>query len=167
MIGQAVAKLLVTMGFKVHGWSQTRKVLEGVNSYVGEAERDAFLENTEILVAVLPSTVATVGLIDARLLEQLPRGAFLINVGRGDLIHENDLLNALDREHLGGAALDVFSQEPLPVGHPFWRHPRVSITPHVASITQADTAVAHVVTNIGRWQAGQTLSHVVDLEQGY
>ena len=167
MIGQAVAELLVTMGFKVHGWSQTRKVLPGVNSYVGEAERNAFLQNTEILVAVLPSTLATVGLIDARLLARLPRGAFLINVGRGDLIREGDLLHALDREHLAGAALDVFSQEPLPVGHPFWRHPRVSITPHVASITQADTAVAHVVTNIGRWQAGQTLSHVVDLEQGY
>jgi glyoxylate/hydroxypyruvate reductase A len=167
MIGQAVAALLVTMGFKVHGWSQTRKILPGVNSYVGEAELNAFLQNTEILVAVLPSTVATVGLIDARLLEQLPRGAFLINVGRGDLIREGDLLDALDREHLAGAALDVFSQEPLPVGHPFWRHPKVSITPHVASITQADTAVAHVVTNIGRWQAGQTLSHVVDVEQGY
>ena len=167
MIGQAIAELLVTMGFKVHGWSQTRKFLKGVKSYVGEAERNAFLQNTEILVAVLPSTVATVGLINARLLEQLPRGAFLINVGRGDLIREGDLLDVLDRGYLAAAALDVFSQEPLPVGHPFWRHPRVSITPHVASITQADTAVAHVVANIGRWQAGQTLSHVVDWDQGY
>jgi len=167
MIGQAVAQLLVMMGFKVYGWSRTRKALPGVNSYVGGAERDAFLQNTEILVAVLPSTVATVGLIDAGLLARLPRGAFIINVGRGDLIREGDLLHALDSEHLAGAALDVFSQEPLPVGHPFWRHPRVSITPHVASITQADTAVGHVVTNIGRWQAGQPLGHVADLEQGY
>jgi glyoxylate/hydroxypyruvate reductase A len=106
-------------------------------------------------------------LINARFLTQLPRGAVLINVGRGDLIREGDLLDALDRGHLAAAALDVFSQEPLPVGHPFWRHPRVSITPHVASITQADTAVAHVVANIGRWQAGQALSHVVDWDQGY
>ena len=111
--------------------------------------------------------MATVGLIDARFLTQLPRGAFLINAGRGDLIREGDLLDALDRGHLAAAALDVFSQEPLPVGHPFWRHPRVSITPHVASTTQADTAVGHVVTNIGRWQAGQPLGHVADLEQGY
>ena len=167
IIGQAVAELLVTMGFKVHGWSQTPKVLKGVKSCVGEAERDAFLQNTEILVALLPSTVATVGLIDARFLTQLPRGAFLINAGRGDLIREGDLLDALDRGHLAAAALDVFSQEPLPVGHPFWRHPRVSITPHVASTTQADTAVGHVVTNIGRWQAGQPLGNVADLEQGY
>ena len=167
VIGQAVAGRLLSFGFQVHGWSRTRKSIDGVVSFSGHSELHKFLPMAEILVILLPSTEATVGLVNAGLIAQLPHGAFLVNAGRGDLICEGDLLRALDEDRLAGAALDVFAHEPLEAGHRFWSHPRVRVTPHAASITNADSAAEHVVNNIHRWHRGQPLTHLADVERGY
>ncbi len=138
-----------------------------MQSFHGDAQLDALLSRSEIVVCVLPLTESTHGILNAVNLRKLPRGAFVINMGRGEHLVEHDLLELLDEGHVGGAALDVFHVEPLPDGHPFWTHPRVTVTPHCASLTNPDTASQHVVANIRRAMAGQALTNVVDLARGY
>jgi glyoxylate/hydroxypyruvate reductase A len=167
VLGANAARALAGLGFDVAGWSRTRKDVDGVRSFAGDGERNAFLARTDILVCLLPLTAATRGIVDRDLLHALPRGASLINAARGEQVIEADLLEALDSGQLAEAALDVFASEPLPPGHPFWRHPRVSITPHVASMTLPKTSVAGVVENIRRHRRGEALLHVVDPEAGY
>ena len=122
------------MGFAVRGWSRTTKAIEGVATFAGPEGLAAFLAGTAILVCLLPLTPATRGILDARPVRAAcPRGRALINLGRGAHLVEQDLLDALDRGHLAHASLDCFADEPLPPGHPFWRHPRIDVTPHVAS----------------------------------
>jgi glyoxylate/hydroxypyruvate reductase A len=126
-----------------------------------------FLARTDILVAVLPLTRETHGILNAKNLAALPKGAYLINMARGAHVVDADLLAALDSGHLGGAALDVFNTEPLPADHPYWTHPKVYVTPHVAGSTNPRTAAPGVIENIKRLRAGQPLINTVDPTSGY
>jgi glyoxylate/hydroxypyruvate reductase A len=166
-LGSRVAGLLVAQGFPVLGWSRTAKAIAGVTSYAGRSELHAFLHRSAILVCLLPLTAETRGILDAETFASLPHGAFVINVARGDHLVEGDLLAALDSGHLAGATLDVFRTEPLPPDDPLWRHPKVLVTPHVASYSLPATAADGVVDNIRRARAGQPLRHQVDRARGY
>ena len=136
-LGSDAAAALKALRFDVAGWSRTPKELPGVACFHGEAQLDAFLARTDILVCLLPLTPDTAGILNAGLFARLPRGAVVINAARGQHLVEADLLAALDSGQVSGATLDVFQEEPLPADHPFWTHPRVTVTPHIAAITQA------------------------------
>jgi glyoxylate/hydroxypyruvate reductase A len=165
-LGGAAARSLAGLGFPVAGWSRSEKDLPGIETF-GHAGWRAFLARTDILVCLLPLTADTAGILDAATFAGLPQGAFVINVARGAHLVEDDLIAALDRGQLAGATLDVFRAEPLPAGNPLWRHPKVLITPHVASYSSPATAAAGVVENIARARAGQPLLHQVDRRRGY
>jgi glyoxylate/hydroxypyruvate reductase A len=167
MLGQAVLAKLCGFGFDCAGWSRSRHVLEGVRCFAGEGELAGFLARTDILVCLLPLTPATQGLLDARLFAQLPRGAGLVQVGRGPQLVQEDLLAALESGQIGDAVLDVCVPEPLPPGHPFWRHPRIWLTPHIASTTQPETAVDVVLDNLRRFERGESMLGLVDRARGY
>jgi len=126
-----------------------------------------FLGLTQVLILLAPRTPETENLMDARALAALPRGAWLINVARGALVVDADLVSALDSGHLSGAILDVFREEPMPVDHAFWHHPRVQITPHVSAPTQVEVSAAQVAANIGRLMRGEPLRGLVDRQRGY
>lgn len=164
-LGAAAALALRGLGFDLAGWSRRPKAELPFATFSGEAGLAEVLARSEILVTLLPATPATEGLLDARRLALLPPGAVVINPGRGRLIDEAALLAALDR--LGHATLDVFRTEPLPPEHPFWGHPKVTVTPHIASATRPATAAQVVAENIRRSEAGEPLLHLVDRTQGY
>ncbi|WP_457442311.1 2-hydroxyacid dehydrogenase [Roseateles sp. P5_E4] len=166
-LGEAVLQALRGLGFDCAGWSRSRRSIEGVRCFAGEGERAAFLGRSDILVCLLPLTDATRGLLNSALFNALPRGAALVHVGRGPQLVSADLLRALDDGHLGEAVLDVTDPEPLPADDPLWRHPRVQITPHIASMTQPDTAAAVVLDNLRRFEAGLPLVGLVDRSKGY
>jgi glyoxylate/hydroxypyruvate reductase A len=166
-LGAAAARQLAAHGFDVSGWSRTPKTIEGVTNYAGRSELHAFLHRTDILVCLLPLTADTLGILDAETFDDLPHGAYMINVGRGAQLVEADLIAALDSGHLAGATLDVFREKPLPPDHPLWRHPKVLITPHVAAYCLPSTAADGVVDNIGRARRGEPLLHQVDRVRGY
>jgi glyoxylate/hydroxypyruvate reductase A len=166
-LGRPAAEALVAMGFDVAGWSRSHKAIDGVRSYVGEDELDAFLARTDILVSMLPTTAATTGLLDAGALARLPQGAAVVNVGRGPVLDAGALLAALDSGHLSGATLDVFDVEPLPEDDPLWAHERVTVMPHVATSTNPRRAAAVVVENLRRLGAGEPLVNLVDRDAGY
>ena len=166
-MGGAAARLLRGVGFDLAGWSRSPKSAPGVESFHGEGGLTAFLQRTEILVCLLPLTVETEGILNRDLLSRLPRGAILINAGRGGQQIEADILEALDSGQLAGATLDVFRTEPLSPDSPFWDHPKVTVTPHNASITNPESAVRHVCDSIRRVRAGAPLRHVVDPSVGY
>jgi glyoxylate/hydroxypyruvate reductase A len=166
-MGRAAAALLVAHGFTVRGWSRARHEIPGVTSFAGPTQLDDFLSGADVLVCLLPLTAETEDIIDARLLARLPEGARLIQVGRGGHLVEADLLMALDSGRLAHATLDVFREEPLPAGHPFWRHPRIRVTPHVASYSRPESGAEVVAENIRRLRAGRPLLHVVDRRRGY
>ena len=164
--GDAALKLKV-LGFDVAGWSRTERKLPGIASFHGPAGLGALLGRSEILVNLLPLTPATTGILDAGLFARLPRGASLVNCARGGHLVEADLLAALDSGQLSAAVLDVFGDEPLPPRHPFWRHPRIFITPHVAAATHAPTAAPGVAENLRRLAAGRPLLNRVDPSERY
>lgn len=166
-LGQDAAEKLAVFGFPLSGWSRTEKQVPGVRCHHGEAGLKDFLAESEILVALLPWTPETDGILDAATLAQLPRGAAVINAGRGGLQVEDDLLEALDSGQISGATLDVFREEPLPAGSRFYSHPRVVMTPHIASMTIPETAVGAVLEQIRRYEAGEELQHTVDFKRGY
>lgn len=166
-LGGAVASALVCVGFDVATWSASGRGVDGAQALGGEEALPEALRRAEILIALLPDTPGTRGLLDARRLTMLPRGAHLLNPGRGTLIDEMALLNQLNRGLLGHAVLDVFATEPLPVTHPFWRHPAVTVTPHIAAETRPETAVTLVAENLRRLRDGQPLLHLVDRTRGY
>jgi len=166
-IGGKIAERLALYGFQLSGWSKTRKSIPGVKSFAGAGELNAFLGQCQILAAVLPQTPETVNLMDKEFFAQLPQGAWVINVARGTLLVEEDLIAALDSGHLAGAVLDVFRTEPLPADHPFWRHPKITVTPHVAGITDPRMALAYVETCVRRNEAAQPLDDIVDVARGY
>lgn len=166
-LGQASARLLVDLGFRVLGWSRGPKAIAGIACHHGKDGLSAMLAETEILVCLLPLTVETDGILDARALARLPKGATLINVGRGRHIVEADLLAALASGQLAHATLDVFSVEPLPQDHPFWDHPRISITPHIASMTVPESAVEGIADALRAVRSGTPLPGVVDRCLGY
>jgi glyoxylate/hydroxypyruvate reductase A len=166
-IGGAVAQNLAAFGFDVEGWSRRPRELPGIATRSGPDGLAAVLARSEILVTLLPATAATGNLLDAAALALLPPGARLINPGRGTLIDDAALLAALDSGHLAHATLDVFRTEPLPPDHPFWAHPKVTVTPHVASETRPETASEAIAANIRRGENGLPFLHVVDRTTGY
>ena len=167
MLGTAVLERLRLFGFPCAGWSRSAHAIEGVECHAGVETLDAFLARTDILVCLLPLTDATRGLLDKRLFGKLPKGASLINVGRGPQVNQQDLLDALDNGQLQNAILDVTDPEPLPESHPFWTHPRVRITPHIASATRPETAVDVVLDNIRRHRDGLPMLGEIDRKRGY
>lgn len=166
-LGVRVATSLRDLGFPVAGWSRTAKSLDGIATHAGPDGLQAMLPSCRMLIALLPLTPATAGLLDRATLGLLPRGAFVVNVGRGALIVEADLLALLDSGHLAGAMLDVFVEEPLPPAHPFWHHPRIEITPHISAITQRDASAAQIATKIRALERGETVGGVVDRARRY
>lgn len=166
-LGRAVALALHGLGFDVRGWSRRGREIPGIACLSGGDGLDALLRVSDILVTLLPATPATANLLDARRLGLLPAGARLINPGRGTLVDDGALLDALDAGRMAHATLDVFREEPLPAGHPFWAHPRVTVTPHIASETRPETASEAIARNIRRGEAGEPLLHVVDRLSGY
>ncbi|MGD1948525.1 MAG: 2-hydroxyacid dehydrogenase [Leptolyngbyaceae cyanobacterium] len=166
-IGRAVANRLAQAGFQVVGWSRGAKIMAGVTVFAGKNQMQDFLSASEILVCLLPLTSATENILNAETLAQLPQGAYLINVARGNHLVEEDLLSLLDDDHLSGACLDVVSQEPLPQEHPFWSHPKITITPHIASLTDPVSVAPQIVENYRRMMARQPLLNQVDRQQGY
>ncbi len=166
-LGRAVATTLAGLGFDVRGWSRRPREVAGVETFAGEDGLAAVLGAADILVTLLPATPETAGLLDAARLARLPDGARLINPGRGTLIDDTALLDALDSGRLAHATLDVFRVEPLPREHPFWKHPRVTVTPHVASETRPESASLAIAENIRRGEAGEPFLHLVDRAAGY
>jgi glyoxylate/hydroxypyruvate reductase len=167
MLGTAVLERLRLFGFPCAGWSRSEHRIEGVECFAGVAALDAFLARTDVLVCLLPLTDATRGLLDKRLFGKLPKGASFVNVGRGAQVNQQDLLDALDSGQLQNAILDVTDPEPLPESHPFWTHPRVRITPHIASATRPESAVDVVLENIRRRRDGLPMVGEVDRSRGY
>jgi glyoxylate/hydroxypyruvate reductase A len=166
-LGQAVAKHLLAFGFPLAGWSRTRKTVAGVASFVGPDGLKPFLARTDILVCLAPSTAETKGIVNSETLAALPKGSYVINAARGGLVVEDDLLAALDSGHVAGAFLDVFATEPLPAGHPFWRHPKVIATPHVAALTLPGPGAEETAANIKRIRRGEPPHGLVDKRRGY
>lgn len=166
-LGSACARMLAALNFRVLGWSRSPKEIAGVECLHGAAGLDAALGRAEIVVLLLPKTAATENTLNARTLALLPRGAVIINPGRGPLIDDEALLAALDAGRVGHATLDVFRTEPLPPEHPYWAHPNVTVTPHIASETRAASAARVIVENIRRGEAGEPFLHLVDREAGY
>ena len=165
-LGTACARALTALNFPVTGWSRTARTVPGVACLHGEAGLETALRGAAIVVTLLPKTPETENLLNARRLSWLPRGAVILNPGRGALIDDTALLAALDAG-LGHATLDVFRTEPLPQDHPFWRHPRVTVTPHIAADTRASGAARVLVENIRRNEAGEPLLNLVDRKLGY
>jgi glyoxylate/hydroxypyruvate reductase len=167
VLGKAVLNRLLTFGFGCAGWSRSKCELEGIDCYAGANELPAFLSRTDILVCLLPLTDSTRGMLDRKLFDALPAGAVLINAGRGGHVVQQDLLQALDTGKISTAILDVTDPEPLPSDHPFWKHPRVMLTPHIASMTQPETAAEAVLANILRHRNGEPLIGQIDRGRGY
>jgi glyoxylate/hydroxypyruvate reductase A len=166
-LGADCASALATLGFNVSGWSRSPKSIEGVTCYAGEDGFREFLAGTEILVCLLPLTPATHGIMNSELFAQLPENACVINSGRGEHLVDDDLLAALDCGHLRAATLDVFHKEPLPDDHPFWDHPKVLVTPHVASLIDPVAGGQIIAGNIRRFLNGEPIPDMVDVSRGY
>lgn len=167
VLGEAVLRRLADFGFSCSGWSRSGRKLDGIPTSGGPDGLRNMLAQTDVLVCLLPLTDETRGFLNTNIFCQLPEGAHLVHVGRGGHLVEDDLIQALDSGQLSRAILDVTPQEPLPGGHPFWAHPRVWITPHVASMTQPETAVGPFVDNIRRLQQGKLPVGLVNRRRGY
>ncbi|SLN15837.1 Glyoxylate/hydroxypyruvate reductase A [Pseudoruegeria aquimaris] len=166
-LGAACAQALAALNFRVTGWSRRPKEVPGVACLSGADGLEAALVQAEICVLLLPQTPATEALLNADTLALMPRGAFLLNPGRGPLVDDDALLAALDSGRIAHATLDVFRVEPLPADHPFWAHPRVTVTPHIASETRPETASEVIAENIRRGEAGEPFLYLVDRNAGY
>ena len=167
VLGTDAVTVLVRHGFTVTGWSRSPHKLAGVTTYAGEAGLGPFLASLDILVCLLPLTPETENILNGALFHRLKPGARLVNVARGRHLVDQDLIDALDTGRLAHASLDVTREEPLPPDHPFWRHPRIDLTPHAASYTQPATGAALVIENLRRLEAGEPLLHTVDRRRGY
>ncbi|MCB9990395.1 MAG: glyoxylate/hydroxypyruvate reductase A [Rhodospirillales bacterium] len=166
-LGRACLDALKPFGFQLKGWSRTPKTYEGMRCFAGPKDLQAFLNNTDILVCLLPLTPETRGILNKDTLGQLPSGAYVINAGRGQHIVDHDLLTMLDKGHIAHAALDVFSKEPLPQDHVFHAHPRVIVTPHIAAISMPHTAGPVLKESIDLLESGKMPAGLVDMECGY
>jgi glyoxylate/hydroxypyruvate reductase A len=166
-LGAPVLAALGHFGFPLRAWSRSVKPIDGVAGFAGAGQLDAFLAGTRVLVCMLPLTADTHNLIDRALLEKLPRGAYLINVARGALVAEPDLLALIRSGHIAGATLDVFRNEPLPSPHPFWGEPRIAITPHISALTVRADSVRQIAHKINALERGEAVADVVDRTRGY
>jgi glyoxylate/hydroxypyruvate reductase A len=166
-LGSAVAYLLNQHDFEVHGWSRTIKEIPDVISHTGPHGRQSMVEQCRIFVCLLPLTNKTKGILNSRLFNAMPDNSWLIHVGRGEHLVEEDLLSALNSDKLADAYLDVFDPEPLPSEHLFWTHPNIHITPHIASLTPPDEAAEQIAQDYRNTLNKQALTHPVDRELGY
>ncbi len=166
-LGRPVAAQLAQVGYSVSGWSRSPKELQGVTTFAGNDELSAFLEQTQILVCLLPLTSETESILELDLFKQLKKPAWIINVARGEHLVDEDLIYALDSDILRGAWLDVFEEEPLPDKHAFWNRDNIIITPHIASITQPSEVADQIIDNYKRALSGMELNHQVNREKGY
>jgi glyoxylate/hydroxypyruvate reductase A len=166
-LGADAAHKLSVLGFQVAGWSRTKKAIPEIESFTGPDGLRALTAQSDVLVCLLPLTRDTRGIINSALLAELPEGAYVVNPSRGGLVADNDLLAALSNGRLAGAALDVFNEEPLPADRPYWSHPNVAVTPHVASRTDARSAAPQLLDNIRRARSGRPLLNRIDRDRGY
>jgi glyoxylate/hydroxypyruvate reductase A len=166
-LGSACASVLAKFGFNVTGWSRSEKSIDRVTSLHGPDGLKAALAKAEIAILLLPDTPATNNTFDADALALMPKGAVIINPGRGPLIDDDALLASLDAGHIGHATLDTFRVEPLPENHPYWIHPKVTVTPHVAAETRPKYSSLTIAENIRRGEAGEPFLHLVDRSVGY
>jgi glyoxylate/hydroxypyruvate reductase A len=166
-IGTMAAERLRDLDFKVAGWSRSRKNVAGVESFAGDGAMAVFLARSDILICLLPLTPQTRGILNKDTFAALPNGAFVINVARGGHLIEDDLVTAIDSGHLAGATLDVFQTEPLPETSPLWKHPKITVTPHVAAISDPRAMARIVVDGIARAGKGLPLENTIDFARGY
>ncbi len=167
VLGERVAKAVAQFDFPVNGWSQSPKSIAGVQSFHGAAQLGSFLAASRFLVCLLPLTPDTENLLNADRLAQLRPGGYVINVARGAHVVDADLIAALDRGHLAGATLDVFRVEPLPSEHPFWVHPKITLTPHTSARTLRSESIAQIAFKIGALVRGDAVAGCVDPVRGY
>ena len=167
VLGERVARALAQFEFPVNGWSRTPKALAGVECYSGDGQLNAFLAASRIIVCLLPLTRETENLLDTDRLAQIRQGGYVINVARGAHIVDADLLAQIDQGHLAGATLDVFRVEPLPKGHPFWQHPKITLTPHTSARTLRSESIAQIVKKMKAMERGEAVPGVVNPIQGY
>ena len=166
-LGMPVVEAMRLFGFPVRGWSRTPKDLPGVECFHGADGLDAFLRGTRVLVCMLPLTPETSNLLDRHNLGKLLPNAYLINVSRGAILAEPDLMTLIRSGHIAGATLDVFRHEPLPAPHPFWNEPRIAITPHISALTMRHDAVRQIADKIAKLESGQPVGDIVDRDLGY
>jgi glyoxylate/hydroxypyruvate reductase A len=167
VLGERVARALTVFEFPVHGWSRTPKAIEGVITHAGEAQLDAFLSQCRVLINLLPLTPETENILNRRTLGLLRPGGYVINLARGAHLVDADLLALLDEGHLAGATLDVFRTEPLPADHAFWKHPKITVTPHTSARTLRDESIAQIARKIAALQRGESVAGEVDRWRGY
>ncbi len=166
-LGQSVANKLAQLGFQVSGWNRSVREMGGIDTYMGREQLSNFMSSLDIVICLLPLTETTLGILNADNFSKLPKGASIINIGRGQHLVEKDLLEALSTGQLEFAILDVFEKEPLPPGHPFWSHPKIHVTPHIAAITCDETAGIQLAKNLQRLINNQELVGEVDKSKGY
>ena len=167
VLGQRVAQALSQFEFSVNGWSRSPKLLQGVRTFSGPAQLDAFLAASRVLVNLLPLTADTHDILNRATLSRLQPGGYVVNVARGAHLVDEDLLMLIDSGHLAGATLDVFRTEPLPPAHPFWRQPKITLTPHTSARTLRETSIAQIADKIGALERGESVPGAVDRERGY
>ena len=167
VLGERVAKSLQVFDFPVNGYSRSPKQIAGVRCFAGQAQLSDFLRASRIVVNLMPLTPETENILNRATLSQLQPGAYLINVARGRHLVEEDLIALIDEGHLAGATLDVFRTEPLPAGHPFWQHPKITVTPHTSARTLREESIAQIVGKILALQRGEPIRGVVDPQRGY
>ncbi|AYA40319.1 glyoxylate/hydroxypyruvate reductase GhrA [Xenorhabdus nematophila] len=167
ILGCSIMEKLKEFDFNVRCWSRTPKHIENIESFYGKEQLGNFLSECKVLINVLPDTPETRGILNLSLFSQLKPGSYVINVARGAQLAEQDLLVAIDKGYVAGATLDVFVEEPLSNLHPFWTHPRINITPHIAANTIPDGAMDAICENIRRMENGEQPSGLVDITRGY
>lgn len=167
VLGERVAQALRVFEFPVNGYSRSPKPLEGVRSFAGREQLGAFLRASRVLVNLMPLTPETENLLNGETLSQLQPGGYVINVARGRHLVDEDLIALIDSGHLAGATLDVFRTEPLPPEHPFWRHPKITVTPHTSARTLREQSIAQIVGKMQALQRGEPVRGVVDPVRGY
>ncbi|MBI2769417.1 MAG: glyoxylate/hydroxypyruvate reductase A [Burkholderiales bacterium] len=167
VLGERVAQAIGHFDFPLLGWSRSPKSIAGMQCFAGAGQFDEFLLRTRILVCLLPLTPDTQGIMDRENLAKLQRGGYVINVARGAHLVDEDLIALLDNGHLAGAALDVFRTEPLPVEHPFWKHPKITVTPHTSARTLREESITQIAGKILAMERGEPVAGVVDPQRGY
>jgi glyoxylate/hydroxypyruvate reductase A len=167
VLGERVAKALQVFEFPVNGYSRSPKNTDGVRCFSGTQALPDFLAATRVLVNLMPLTPETENILNHVTLSQLQKGGYLINVARGKHLVEEDLIALIDSGHLAGATLDVFRTEPLPAAHPFWQHPKITVTPHTSARTLREESIAQIVGKILALQRGEKINGVVDPQKGY